>query len=93
MMGRGMMGRGMMGRGMMGRRMMGQDGGHMGHDAMMPILFAIMDADGDGALTLEEVQQIHARIFAHMDDDDDGKVTPEEIKDFFHDSEVEDSDE
>ncbi len=83
-MGPGMMGQGMMGQGMMGRGMMGRAGGGMGHGAMMPILFAIADADGDGALTLQEVQEIHARIFAHMDADDDGKLTPDETGDFFH---------
>ncbi len=71
---------GRMGPGMMGRHM----GGHMDHGAMMPVLFAIMDADGDGPLTLEEVQEIHARIIRHVDADDDGKVTPDEIRAFFH---------
>lgn len=78
---RGMMERGMMGR--MGRHMGGHRGGRMGHGAMLPFLFAIMDADGDGALTLEEVQEIHARIFRHVDADDDGKVTEAEIRAFF----------
>jgi hypothetical protein len=55
----------------------------MGHGAMMQVLFAIMDADGDGALSLEEVQEAHARIFAHMDADGDGQVTKEEIRAFF----------
>jgi hypothetical protein len=55
----------------------------MGHGVMMQVLFAIMDADGDGALSLEEVQEAHARIFAHMDADGDGLVTKEEIRAFF----------
>jgi hypothetical protein len=45
---------------------------------------AVMDADGDGALSLEEVQEAHARIFNHVDADDDGRVTPEEMQAFFH---------
>ncbi|MFW6077036.1 MAG: hypothetical protein ACOC71_04730 [Hyphomicrobiales bacterium] len=79
-MGRHGMGRGMMGRGMMGQ---GMDGG-MGHRGMMQVVFAIMDANGDGSLSLEEVQEAHARIFAHMDANDDDQVTKEEIRAFFH---------
>ena len=71
-----MMGSGM-GRGMMGR------GGMMGHGGMMRIMFAVIDADGDGALSLEEIQAAHARIFNHVDADDDGRVTPEEMQAFF----------
>ncbi|HUF86930.1 MAG TPA: EF-hand domain-containing protein [Thermohalobaculum sp.] len=95
MMGPGMMGPGMMEPGMgphmdphmdphMGPHMGRHMGRHLGHGTMMRILFAIMDADGDGAVSLAEVQEIHARIFAHMDADGDGKVTPDEISDFFH---------
>lgn len=63
----------------MGRGM----GRGMGHGAMMHVVFAIMDANGDGSLSLEEVQEAHARIFAHMDADDDDQVTKKEIKSFF----------
>ena len=57
MMGGGMMGGGMMGRGMMGRGMMGQGCGRgmMGSMAMR-IIFSLMDADGDGTVTFEEMQ-------------------------------------
>lgn len=67
---------GRMGRGMMGARMR--------HGVMMRVMFAIVDRDGDGALSLEEVQEIHARIFRQIDADKDGKVTVEEIQAFFH---------
>jgi Ca2+-binding EF-hand superfamily protein len=63
----------------MGRGM----GPGMGHGGMMQVVFAIMDANGDGSLSLQEVQDVHARIFAHMDEDDDGQVTKAEIKAFF----------
>ena len=49
----------------------------------MQVVFAIMDADGNGTLSLQEVQDAHARIFAHMDEDDDGQVSKSEIKAFF----------
>jgi len=82
---------GMMGPGM-GRRMMGQgrmgggwDGskrhpmrGMRGH--MMKVMFAIADLDGDGALSFEEVTNIHQRIFNAIDADNDGRVTPEELR-------------
>ena len=58
-------------------------GGGMGHGAMMQVVFAMMDADGNGSLSLQEVQDAHARIFAHMDADGDGEVTKAEIRAFF----------
>jgi Ca2+-binding EF-hand superfamily protein len=61
----------------------GMGRGMMGHGGMMRIMFAVIDADGDGALSLEEVQEVHARIFNHIDADDDGRVTPEEMQAFF----------
>lgn len=70
-------GQGMMQQGRQGPGMMGRGG-------MMRVMFAIMDADGDGALSLEEVQEVHARIFNAADADDDGRVTPEEMQAFFH---------
>lgn len=77
--------------GMMGQRgprseMMGseRERGMMGRGGMMRIMLAVMDADGDGALSLEEVQEAHARIFNHVDADDDGRVTLEEMQAFFH---------
>ena len=66
----------------MGPGMMG--GGMAGRGGMMRFTFAVMDADCDGALSLEEVQEAHARIFNHVDADDDGRVTPEEMQAFFH---------
>jgi Ca2+-binding EF-hand superfamily protein len=48
----------------------------------MKIMFAIADADGDGALSFEEISTIHRRIFDAVDADKDGKVTPEEMQTF-----------
>jgi hypothetical protein len=82
MMGHGGMGGGaMMGR-MMGRGMMG--GGAMGSPFMMRMMFALMDADGDGTISLQEFQAAHERIFKAMDTNRDGKLTPEEMQTFIH---------
>ena len=86
MMGCGMMGRGMMGRGMMehggmmGRGMMGQ-GGMMG-PFVMRIIFALMDSDGDGTISLQEFQAAHERLFKAMDANKDGVLTLEEMQAF-----------
>jgi len=67
-----MMSHGMRGRGMMGRGM------------CMRVMFALMDTDGDGTLSLEEFQTAHAKIFKAIDANKDGKVTLEEMQMFFH---------
>ena len=72
----GMMGGGMMGD-MMGRGMMG--GGVTGPPLMMRMMFALMDADGDGTISLQEFQAAHEQIFKAMDINKDGKLTLEEM--------------
>ena len=74
-MGRGMMGRGMMGHGRMGNR------GMMG-PPVMRIIFALMDSDGDGTISLQEFQAAHERIFKAMDANKDGVLTREEMQAF-----------
>jgi hypothetical protein len=74
--------------GMMG--MMERGSGHHGwfqgrramNPAMMHIIFSLMDADGDGKLSLQEWQAAQERIFKAMDADHDGTVTLEEMQDF-----------
>lgn len=89
----GMMGRpGMMGQGgMMGGGMMGEEGmtgpGKMGHRGMMGpivmrIIFALMDTDGDGTISLQEFQAAHEKIFKAMDANKDGVLTMEEMQAF-----------
>jgi EF hand len=71
-------GRGM---GMMGRGgMMGPGSMHSG--MMMRMLFAMMDSDGDGTVSLQEFQAAHERIFKAMDANKDGRLTLEEIQGF-----------
>jgi hypothetical protein len=81
-MGHGMTGQGgMMGHGMMGRRGM-MDPGSMGSGMMMRMLFALMDSDGDGTISLQEFQAAHERIFKAMDANKDGRLTLDEIQAF-----------
>jgi hypothetical protein len=62
--------------------MMERGSGHHGwfqgrravNPAMMHIIFSLMDADGDGKLTLQEWQAAQERIFKAMDTDHDGTV-------------------
>jgi hypothetical protein len=86
MMGQGMMGQGMMG-GMMGQGMMGTGMGQMRvmHGHALKIMFAIADADGSGALSFDEVSDLHKRIFDAVDADNNSEVTREEIQSFMRD--------
>jgi hypothetical protein len=79
----GTMGHGMMGGGMMGGHMTGH--GMMGPPIIMfRIMFALMDADSDGTISLQEFQAAHEKIFKAMDSNKDGKLTLEEMQAFMH---------
>jgi len=65
---------------MMGRGMMG--GGTMGPSLMLRMMFALMDSDGDGTISLPEFQAAHERIFKAMDSNKDGRLTQEEMQAF-----------
>jgi len=68
--------------GMMGRGY-GHHGCHGGYGMVgMRIIFSLMDADGDGTVSLQEFQAAQERIFRAMDADHDGTVTLEEMEDF-----------
>ena len=73
---------GMMGCGMMGRGGMMGGGGMMGRGAAMRIIFALMDGDGDGTVSLQEFQAAHEKIFKAMDTDKDGTFSIQEIQTF-----------
>ena len=88
-MGQGMTGMGMGGPGMMGhgrggwtRRAMGRP--MLSGAARAKILFAIVDTNGDGALSFDEIMAVHKRVFDVIDTNKDGKVTMEELQAFIH---------
>src|SRR6266576_2734678 len=68
--------------GMMRRCRMG--GGAMGPPIMFRMMFALIDADSDGTISLQEFQAAHERIFKAMDSNKDGKLTLEEMQAFMH---------
>ena len=75
-------------RGMMMQRGFGHHGFFQGrrvmHAAIMRIIFGMIDANGDGKLSLEEWQAAQERIFKAMDTDHDGTVSFEELQAFMH---------
>jgi hypothetical protein len=79
---RGMMDRGMMRGGMMGHGMMAGGGMHGCSPIMSRIIFALMDADGDGTVSLQEFEAAHERIFKAMDANKDGQLTEDEMMAF-----------
>jgi Ca2+-binding EF-hand superfamily protein len=65
--------------------MMGRGGtgpGNMASGMMMRMLFALLDGDGDGTVSLQEFQVAQERIFKAMDANKDGRLTLEEIQGF-----------
>ena len=48
------------------------------------MMFALMDGDGDGTISLTEFQVAHERIFKAMDSNKDGRLTQEEMQAFMH---------
>jgi hypothetical protein len=73
-------------RGMMGQGTMGAMGspGMPNHPAVMGVIFALMDADGDRTISLQEFQAAHERIFKAMDTNKDGRLSLDEMQAFMH---------
>ncbi|WP_378949772.1 EF-hand domain-containing protein [Mesorhizobium sp. ANAO-SY3R2] len=65
---------------MMREKMMGH--AMMRKHAPLKIMFAILDTNGDGALSFEEIMTAHKRIFDAIDVNKDGKITVEEVEAF-----------
>jgi hypothetical protein len=63
--------------GMMGGMMPGR--GRMGGTGMIRMAVILLDTDGDGALSLAEVQAVQERMFNAADSNADGRLTPEEL--------------
>lgn len=59
-------------------------GARMMHGAGMRMMFAIVDADGDGSVSQSEIEDFVDRIFNAIDENGDGRVDMEEIQSFFH---------
>jgi EF hand len=82
MMGGGMRSEGTMGGDPMHGGMRGQQRGPVGTGMMMRMMFSLMDADGDGSISLQEFQGAHERIFKGIDQNKDGRLTMEEMQSF-----------
>jgi hypothetical protein len=57
-------------------------GAAVAHGAAMRVMFALMDADGDGEVSLDEWLEAQERIFTHMDREGDGQITMEDMMGF-----------
>jgi hypothetical protein len=73
-----------------GHRMAGHRGHHMMRGAGMRLMLGLLDTDGDGSLSENEVQHAVGRIFSTIDENGDGKIDLEEIQSFMHGSSGED---
>jgi Ca2+-binding EF-hand superfamily protein len=57
-------------------------GGLPMHSGMMPMMMiAVMDTDGNGSISYEEVEAVHRRMFNLLDKDKSGELSPEEMQD------------
>lgn len=65
--------------GMMGRDMMPGGATVSRSPIMLRMMFALIDSDGDGSISLQEFQAAHERIFKAMDANKDGQITEDEM--------------
>jgi Ca2+-binding EF-hand superfamily protein len=58
-------------------------GGMPMHSGMMPVMMmAMMDTDGNGSISFEEVEAVHRRIFNMLDSDKNGELSQDEMRAF-----------
>jgi hypothetical protein len=56
-------------------------GGMPMHSGMMPMMMIVMmDTDGNGSISYEEVEAVHRRMFNFVDKDKNGELSPDEIQ-------------
>ncbi|MBI1365281.1 MAG: hypothetical protein GC153_04925 [Alphaproteobacteria bacterium] len=60
------------------RQGMGRGMGMRGH--MIPVMIAVLDANGDGAVSLDEFEAVQKRMFDRMDPNKDGKLEADEAR-------------
>lgn len=65
------------------RGMHGMRGHRMERAQMLRTMIILMDTDGDGALSLDEIQAVTERFFNAMDADDSGGLAVDEIRAFY----------
>ncbi|TDL78315.1 hypothetical protein E2L08_11470 [Palleronia sediminis] len=56
--------------------------GRMGNSMMPAMMIAMLDANGDGALSLDELEAVLGRMFAVADADDNGRINAKELRAF-----------
>ncbi|MDF3217279.1 EF-hand domain-containing protein [Mesorhizobium sp. M7A.F.Ca.CA.001.09.2.1] len=69
-----------------GHRMARHRGHQMMRGAGMRLVFGLLDTDGDGSLSQNEVEGGVGRIFSNIDENGDGKIDLDEIQSFMHGS-------
>lgn len=52
----------------------------------MQLMFGLLDTDGDGSLSEDEVQRTVSRVFSSIDENGDSKIDQDEIQSFMHGS-------
>jgi Ca2+-binding EF-hand superfamily protein len=56
--------------------------GHDWQSDKMRMIFALVDTDGDGTISIQEFLAAHERIFKAMDSNKDGRLTLEQMQAF-----------
>ncbi|MER8695544.1 EF-hand domain-containing protein [Mesorhizobium opportunistum] len=69
-----------------GQRMAGQRHHQIIRGAGMRLVFGLLDMDGDGSLSQNEVEGAVGRIFSNIDENGDGKIDLDEVQSFIHGS-------